>query len=65
LLVGIVGSAFSNIGIGLIFAGSWGAYAAILSIWIVFGACNSVVAAVFYDSLCLAKDDVHVAKVFD
>jgi hypothetical protein len=65
LLVGIVGSAFNNIGIGLIFAGSWGAYAAILSIWIVFGAYNAVVATVFYDSLRLAKDDVYIAKVFD
>jgi hypothetical protein len=65
LLVGSVGSAFNNIGIGLIFAGSWGAYAAILSVWIVFGAYTAVVAAVFYHSLRLAKDDVHIAKVFD
>jgi hypothetical protein len=46
-------------------AGGWGAYIAIFSVRIVFGAYNAVVAAVFYDSLRLAKDSVHIAKVFD
>jgi hypothetical protein len=63
LLVGIVGSAFNNIAVGSIWADGWGAYTAILSIWIVFGAYNAVVAV--YERPRLAKDNMHIVKVFD
>ena len=39
--------------------------AAINGIWFVLGAFNAVMAAVFYDRLRLAKDGVHIAKIFD
>jgi len=39
--------------------------AAINGIWFVLGAFNAVLAAVFYDRLRLAKDGVHIAKIFD
>lgn len=69
LLVAIVSRPFANI---FLFAGVTrsseaivASCTAIFSIWIVFGAFNAVLAAVFYDRLRLTRDGVHMIKIFD
>ena len=72
LLLGTIGRAI-EVAWGAAVGGAWGAavggqraIVAFYGIWVVFGAFNAVMAAVFYDRLRLAKDGAHYfAKIFD
>src|SRR5262249_38320415 len=45
--------------------GGPGAIVTFYGIWVVFGAFNAVMAAVFYDRLRLAEDGAHIVELFD